>query len=205
MILADGAYGDNTRFRQGLSDRGHSWVLDVKHTTSAYPEAVKPEQPEYQGRGQPPKRRYRQDPSSLLDLALAAGADAAEEVSWREGTRGEMTSRFLALRVRPANIELRRAANKGRPRARRRMADLRVAHRQEPAGEVLALELARRERHQGPHQARQVALANRARLPRAQRRTRAGPLRGPLLARIQPSRHARQRRAHIPNPATTAG
>lgn len=112
VILADGAYGDNTQFRQGLSDRGLSWVLDVRHTTSAYPEGVKPEKPDYQGRGQPPKRRYRQDPSSLLDLALAAGADAAEEVSWREGTRGEMTSRFLALRVRPANIELRRAANK---------------------------------------------------------------------------------------------
>ena len=112
VILADGAYGDNTQFRQGLSDRGLSWVLDVKHTTSAYPEAVKPEKPDYQGRGQPPKRCYRQDPSSLLDLALAAGADAAEEVNWREGTRGEMTSRFLALRVRPANIELRRAANK---------------------------------------------------------------------------------------------
>jgi SRSO17 transposase len=32
-------------------------------------------------------------------------------VTWREGTRGEMTSRFLALRVRPANIALRRAAH----------------------------------------------------------------------------------------------
>jgi SRSO17 transposase len=112
VILADGAYGDNTQFRQGLDDRGLSWVLDVKHTTSAYAESVRPEKPDYQGRGQPPKSRYRQDPSSLLDLALAAGAEAAETVTWREGTRGEMTSRFLALRVRAANIELRRAAAK---------------------------------------------------------------------------------------------
>jgi hypothetical protein len=29
VILAGGAYGDNTQFRQGLSDRGLSWVLDV--------------------------------------------------------------------------------------------------------------------------------------------------------------------------------
>jgi SRSO17 transposase len=112
VILADGAYGDNTQFRQGLDDRGLSWVLDSKHTTSAYAEHVKPERPDYQGRGQPLKCRYREDPSSLLDLALAAGANAAQAVTWREGTRGEMTSRFLTMRIRPANIELRRAANK---------------------------------------------------------------------------------------------
>jgi SRSO17 transposase len=112
VILGDGAYGDNTQFRQGLSDRGLSWVLDVKHTTSAYPAQTKPEKPDYQGRGQPPKSRYRDHASSLLDLALAAGADAAQKVTWREGTRGKMTSRFLTLRARPANIELRRAANK---------------------------------------------------------------------------------------------
>jgi SRSO17 transposase len=112
VILGDGAYGDNTQFRQGLTDRSISWVLDVKHTTSAYPEHVTREKPDYQGRGQPPKARYRDDPSSLLDLALTAGVHATQEVTWREGTRGKMTSRFLTLRVRPANIELRRAANK---------------------------------------------------------------------------------------------
>ena len=110
MILADGAYGDNTEFRQGLDQRGCSYVLDVKHSTSAYPERVHPEQPAYGGRGQPPKSRYREDPSALKDLALAASEDQAVTVNWREGTRGEMTSRFLALRVRPANIELRRAS-----------------------------------------------------------------------------------------------
>jgi SRSO17 transposase len=112
VILADGAYGDNTQFRQGLEQRGCSYVLDVKHSTSAYPERVRPEQPAYGGRGQPPKSRYREDPSALKDLALAASEDQAVTVNWREGTRGEMISRFLALRVRPANIELRRQAHK---------------------------------------------------------------------------------------------
>lgn len=111
VILADGAYGDNTEFRQELAQRELGYVLDVKSTTSAYPEGVKPERPEYQGRGQPPKSRYRQAPSSLAELALAAGETQAVTVCWREGTRGEMTSRFLALRVRPANIALRRAAH----------------------------------------------------------------------------------------------
>jgi hypothetical protein len=66
----------------------------------------------YKGRGRPPVVGYRQAPSSLKDLALAAGKKAAVTVIWREGTRGKMSSRFLALRVRPANIELRHATHK---------------------------------------------------------------------------------------------
>jgi SRSO17 transposase len=113
VVLADGAYGDNTEFRAGLEQRELSYVLDVKGTTSAYSEDVKPSQPPRpEGRGRPPGVRYREDPSSLKDLALAAGDGATVTVTWREGTRGEMTSRFLALRVRPANIHLRRRAHK---------------------------------------------------------------------------------------------
>jgi SRSO17 transposase len=111
-ILGDGAYGDITEFRQGLERRGLSYVLDVKGGTSAYREDVHRERPDYQGRGRPPVARYHEKPSSLKDLALAAGKKAAVTVSWREGTRGKMNSRFLALRVRPANIELRHAAHK---------------------------------------------------------------------------------------------
>jgi SRSO17 transposase len=112
VMVGDGAYGDNTEFRTSLEQRNIRYVLDVKGVTSAYPEAAQRELPDYQGRGQPPKCRYQQDPSSLRDLALGAGQNTCVEVTWREGTRGKMTSRFLALRVRPANVELRRTANK---------------------------------------------------------------------------------------------
>ena len=54
---------------------------------------------------------YRQDPSSLRALVLAAGKRAATGVTWRQGSRGRMHSRFIALHVRPANIDLRRAAH----------------------------------------------------------------------------------------------
>lgn len=111
-ILGDGAYGDATGLRRGLEERGLEYVLDVKGSTSAYREDVKLEQPDRQpGRGRTPALRYRQDPSSLKQLALATGKSSAVTVTWREGTRGKMKSRFLALRVRPANIELRRAAH----------------------------------------------------------------------------------------------
>jgi SRSO17 transposase len=112
-ILGDGAYGDTTELRTGLEERELEYVLDVKGGTSAYSEDVEPEQPpKPDGRGRPPGLRYRQDPSSLKALALAAGKNAAVTVTWREGTRGKMNSRFVALRVRPANEGLRRAAHK---------------------------------------------------------------------------------------------
>jgi SRSO17 transposase len=112
VILGDGAYGDITELRSGLQERELSYVLDVKGATSAYSEEVQPEHPEWKGTGRPPKPRYRKDPSSLKELALAAGKHAAQTITWREGTRGKMTSRFLALRIRPANIQLRNHANR---------------------------------------------------------------------------------------------
>jgi SRSO17 transposase len=113
VVLGDGAYGDITALRTGLEEREIDYLLDVKGITSAYSEDVKPEQPPRpEGRGRPPGARYRQAPSSLKALAQAAGKTAAVAVTWREGTRGKMNSRFLALRVRPANIDLRHAAHK---------------------------------------------------------------------------------------------
>lgn len=112
VVLADGAYGDITEFRRGLEERGLDYVLDVKGSTSAYREDVKPERADWKGNGRPPKARYREAPSSLKQLALRAGKKAAETVTWREGTRGKMSSRFLALRVRPANIQLRNHASR---------------------------------------------------------------------------------------------
>jgi SRSO17 transposase len=111
-VLGDGGFGDITEFRSGLAERGLDYVLQVKGATSAYADDVRPERPDYAGRGRPSKPRYREKPSSLKELALATGQRRARQVTWREGTRGRLRSRFLALRVRPANIELRRTAHR---------------------------------------------------------------------------------------------
>lgn len=111
VVLGDGAYGDTTELRSALGQREIEYVLDVKSATSAFSEDVKPFQPpKPEGRGRPPLARYRDDAQSLKELALSAGREAATSVTWREGTRGKMTSSFLALRVRPANEGLRRQA-----------------------------------------------------------------------------------------------
>ena len=46
-------------------------------------------------------------------LVMAAGPAAAKTVAWREGIRGRLRSRFVALRVRPAGVKLRRAVAGG--------------------------------------------------------------------------------------------
>ncbi|MGH8240520.1 MAG: IS701 family transposase [Steroidobacteraceae bacterium] len=108
-IIADSGYGEITEFRLGLEQRELDYVVEVKGQTSAYAEDVRPGQPSYQGRGRPPTLRYREKPSSLRQLALEARATSVREVAWREGSRGrKLRSRFLALRVRPANVRLRR-------------------------------------------------------------------------------------------------
>jgi SRSO17 transposase len=121
-VVSDAGYGDVTEFRLGLEERGLPYVVAVKGTTSAYAAEVVPTAPPYRGRGRPPRPRYREDPSNLADLALAAGRRALRRVTWRHGSRrnpdnptASMRSRFMALRVRPANRDIPRNADGSLP------------------------------------------------------------------------------------------
>jgi SRSO17 transposase len=113
VVVADAGYGESGELRLGLEARGLAYVVQVKATTSAYPEAVAPQLASYPGRGRRPRPRYRATRSSLAELIIAAGPLAAKTVAWREGTRGRLRSRFVVLRVRPAGVKLRRAVAGG--------------------------------------------------------------------------------------------
>lgn len=120
-VVADAGYGDNSHFRAALSARGIPWVMAVKAGNTAYLADAVPERLASTGPGRPSVPRYRQDPSTLAALALAAGAQL-RQATWRHGTRtgpgnrtAAMKSRFLALRVRPANRHIPRAADGSAP------------------------------------------------------------------------------------------
>jgi hypothetical protein len=76
----------------------------VRADTSAYPEQACPTTAPYTGKGRRPRSRYHQRPSSLTELAVAAGQQACTDLVWRRGSRGPQRGRFLVLRVRPAGI-----------------------------------------------------------------------------------------------------
>src|SRR5260370_21290850 len=75
----------------------------------------------YGGLGRPSVPRYRARPLTLRQLAIAS-ADQVQQVTWRQGTKATrdnpaaaMTSHFLAIRVRPANRDIPRAADGSLP------------------------------------------------------------------------------------------
>jgi SRSO17 transposase len=107
VVLADCAYGDVTEFRQALDAAGWRWCVGVEKTLKVIAaDADLGEVPAYTGRGRPPSRREKVRPgatsASVLQWAQARAGEF-RKVTWREGSKGKMASRFAAWRVRPAH------------------------------------------------------------------------------------------------------
>jgi SRSO17 transposase len=106
-VLADAAYGNDSQFREGLSELRLAYVVGVQGSTTVWRpgEAPLPAK-RWKGLGRPPKllRRDKQhQPISVKQLAESLAAGSWENVSWREGTKRRLRSRFAALRVRIAH------------------------------------------------------------------------------------------------------
>src|SRR3954471_11933956 len=117
VVVGDAGYGDNAGFRDGLSARGWAWVVQVSGDLSAQAEDAAPQLKPSSGRGRRPLPRYRSTPVGLREHVLAAGRAAVAQLTWREGSRGSMSSHFLVRRVRPAGHHQadRRAADGSLP------------------------------------------------------------------------------------------
>lgn len=107
VVLADSAYGDVTEFRQTLAVQGWRYCVGVGSTLKVVAAAADlGEVPPYGGRGRPPSR-----PAKVLPGAASASVQGwardrkrdFRKVTWREGSKGKMASRFAAWRVRPAH------------------------------------------------------------------------------------------------------
>jgi len=113
IVLGDAAYGDETAFRVGVTDLGLRYVLGVRSGTSVWVPGTGPLPPlPWSGRGRRPtklRRDAENQPVTLKALALSLPAQNWRKVTWREGTRGELSSRFAAVRVRPAHRDTQRS------------------------------------------------------------------------------------------------
>ncbi|MDQ0948609.1 SRSO17 transposase [Streptomyces phaeochromogenes] len=108
VVVADAGYGQNADFRDGLDGRDIGYVVAIRSDVTIHPHDARPTAPAWSGNGRKPQSRYRDKPFSVAALAAGQGRHTFTEVTWREGSRGPMRSRFAALQVRPAGVRARR-------------------------------------------------------------------------------------------------
>src|SRR5690349_17274620 len=111
VVVTDAGYGNDTDFRDGVAALGLAYVAGILGTTSLWPPGAGPLPPaRWSGKGRPPKRLRRgpeHQPLAAERLVAGLPASAWRTVTWREGTAGPLSSRFAAVRVRPAHDDFR--------------------------------------------------------------------------------------------------
>jgi SRSO17 transposase len=106
-VLGDAGYGNDTKFRDGVTDIDLLYVLGIQSSVTVWPSGQGPlPKKKWKGVGRPPtllRRNERHRPVSARELAMSLPASAWKTVSWREGTGKPLRSRFAAVRIRPAH------------------------------------------------------------------------------------------------------
>jgi SRSO17 transposase len=108
VVLADAAYGNETRWREALAGYGLTYAVGVRETTTVWWGEHQPLTPRQQrsSAGRPP-RRLRRDashqPVSVAEVARTLPARSWRTVTWRQGVAQPLSSRFARVRVRAAH------------------------------------------------------------------------------------------------------
>ena len=89
IVLADAAYGTSVEFRNALVTYGLDYAVGINGTSKVWPLDV--------------ADRRHGDAASALDLGVALGSGAFRRLTWRDGTRGKLASRFCLRRVKVAH------------------------------------------------------------------------------------------------------
>jgi SRSO17 transposase len=113
VVCADGGYGVVTEFRQELAKRGFAYALGVQKSLSFWlaPRIDIPPPPK-QGKLGAPRKPRLPERLSAESYTLALAPEKWTSLSWREGTKGTMRSRFAAVLVEPANAATRTAGER---------------------------------------------------------------------------------------------
>src|SRR5512139_507256 len=103
LVLTDSGYGDGYEFRRDLRTRQLEYVVQVSGELTAWTEDPHPAQlPMKQGGKIPRKRLYAKElppTRSLFQIAKDLPSQSWEKVTWREGTKGPLSSRFARVVV----------------------------------------------------------------------------------------------------------
>src|SRR3712207_5548102 len=92
-VLADAGYGTSAAFRHGLDVRGLKWAVGIARNQKVYAADVQLVPPAGRARKPGPDQEPRPAEDVLAPLSW-------RRMTWRQGTKGALTARFAALRVR---------------------------------------------------------------------------------------------------------
>jgi SRSO17 transposase len=114
VVLADAGYGVDTSFRAALTKMELAYVMGVQSSVTVWKPGEEPKPaPARRGSMGRPRKLLRRDakhpPVSAKELAVSLPAEAWKKVTWRQGVKQKLRSRFAALRVRPAHRDYWRA------------------------------------------------------------------------------------------------
>lgn len=107
LVLADSAYGDAYDFRQGLRGRELDYVVQVSGELTAWTQDPHPAEPPMKRGGKTHRKRFyaKELPParSLCQIAKDLPSERWKLITWREGTKGPLSSRFARVLVWMAN------------------------------------------------------------------------------------------------------
>jgi SRSO17 transposase len=99
-VLGDAGFGSSPTFRHGLDERGLSWAVGIACTQLVYPTTVRlrpVRTPTGRLAKHPMPNRPPRSAAKMLDQ------QRWHRVTWRNGTKGPLSARFAARRVRVAD------------------------------------------------------------------------------------------------------
>jgi len=114
VVLADAGYGVDTSFRAALTKMKLAYIMGVQSSVTVWKPGEQPQPaPARRGSTGRPRKLLQRDakhqPVSAKELAVSLPAEAWKKVTWRQGVKQKLHSRFAALRVRPAHRDYWRA------------------------------------------------------------------------------------------------
>src|SRR5262245_4872303 len=102
LVVADAGYGVSGPFRDGLAERGLSYIVGVTDEMVVFTEEPRWIEPTAATGGRPRTRhRLAEGSPRPVSLKELAARTPRRKVTWREGTKGQMWGRFAWLRVWP--------------------------------------------------------------------------------------------------------